>query len=97
MKMPELVAWSVTWDKRHCGNFFFRKEDATAHKQRLDSKFPQDAREVVGLVEEAQLREALASQEAVMRQALEALKVYKQGFRCPYTAPAIKALEEALK
>ena len=39
----------------------------------------------------------LASQEVVMKQALEALKVYKQGFRCPYTAPAIKALEEALK
>ena len=71
MKLPEPVAWSVTWDKCHCGNFFQRQEYATAHKQRLDAKFPQDAREVVGLFDEAQLREALAQQYDEMKQLQE--------------------------
>ena len=45
----EPVAWSVTWDGVHCGNFFFREQDAREHKARLDAKRPGQKREVVPL------------------------------------------------
>ena len=45
----EPVAWSVTWDGVHCGNFYFREQDAREHKARLDAKRPGQKREVVPL------------------------------------------------
>jgi hypothetical protein len=45
----EPVAWSVTWDGVHCGNFYFREQDAKDHKARLDAKYPDEKREVVPL------------------------------------------------
>ena len=45
----EPAAWSVTWDGVHCGNFYFREQDAREHKARLDAKRPGEKREVVPL------------------------------------------------
>jgi hypothetical protein len=47
--VQEPVAWSVTWDGTHCGNFFFREEDAIEQRERLSLKFPNEKREVVPL------------------------------------------------
>mgnify|MGYP003348462087 FL=1 len=43
------VAYSVTWDDVHCGNFFFREQDAKEHKARLDTKYPGEHRKIVPL------------------------------------------------
>mgnify|MGYP003334173765 CR=1 FL=1 len=45
----EPVAYSVTWDDVHCGNFFFREQDAKEHKDRLDTKYPGEHRKIVPL------------------------------------------------
>ena len=45
----EPVAYSVTWDDVHCGNFFFREQDAKEHKARLDTKYPGEHRKIVPL------------------------------------------------
>ena len=45
----EPVAYSVTWDDVHCGNFFFREQDAKEHKDRLDTKYPSEHRKIVPL------------------------------------------------
>jgi hypothetical protein len=47
--VQEPVAWSVTWDGVHCGNFFFREGDAIEQRERLSLKFPNEKREVVPL------------------------------------------------
>ena len=45
----EPVAYSVVWDDVHCGNFFFREQDAKEHKDRLDTKYPSEHRKIVPL------------------------------------------------
>ena len=45
----EPVAYSVVWDDVHCGNFFFREQDAKEHKARLDTKYPGEHRKIVPL------------------------------------------------
>ena len=47
----EPVAWSVTWDGIHAGNFYFREVDAKEHKARFDKKYPHEKREIVPLYE----------------------------------------------
>ena len=47
--VDEPVAYSVTWDDVHCGNFFFREQDAKEHKARLDTKYPGEHRKIVPL------------------------------------------------
>ncbi len=45
----EPVAWSITCDGEHCGNFFFRECDAVELHKRLNLKYPNEKREVVSL------------------------------------------------
>ena len=45
----EPVAYSLVWDDVHCGNFFFREQDAKEHKDRLDTKYPSEHRKIVPL------------------------------------------------
>jgi hypothetical protein len=45
----EPVAWSITCDGEHCGNFFFRECDAVELHKRLNLKYPNKKREVVSL------------------------------------------------
>lgn len=50
----------------------------------------------IALFTEAQLREALAQQEAVLQQALEALRREDRSTGCPDNAAVVGALEGAL-
>lgn len=97
MKLPEPVAW---WNGKETAWF---EHELDGYKPPPDATIP--------LFTEAQLREALASNEAVMRTALEALKqmmsivaihsrATKNNFawaEMDEARAAIKALEEQLK
>ena len=100
MMKLEPVAWSVTWEKTHCGNFFFREEDAKEHAQRLDAKYPDESREVVALVEETQLRAEIERRDAVLRMALEVFSEVagweSEGDPEHPASKAIKAIKEVL-
>lgn len=93
MNLPEPVAWYYTRDT-DVGISFAPDRDTEKYWQKLFTEY--------------QLREALARQEAVMTQALEALKrmerygntfLYRRDEQNPHeqTCEAIKALKEALK
>lgn len=62
MKKQEPVAWSVTWEGTHCGNFYFREQDAKEHKARLDAKHPEEKREVVPLYTAPKVEQPLTEQ-----------------------------------
>lgn len=81
MKLPEPVAW---WDGKETAWF---EHELDGYKPPPDATIP--------LFTEAQLREALASHEAVMRQALKCLK--NSNAVSFDDLHAIAALEEQLK
>jgi hypothetical protein len=95
--VQEPVAWSVTWDGVHCGNFFFRECDAIEQYKRLSLKFPNEKREVVALytTPPAAQRQWVGLTDEEIRKTADACDAGQEGFE--YTIAFARAIEAKLK